>query len=76
MTCAHHYVLEAPNGPTTTGVCRHCGQTREYRNAGDGEWGIANMRDMQRTCPECGQKLRVNNMVRHRSARHGVAVAS
>lgn len=30
---AHHFVLEEPNGSETTGVCRHCGDTRVWRSA-------------------------------------------
>lgn len=27
---AHHWIIEAPNGPTVEGVCKRCGETRVY----------------------------------------------
>ena len=30
MTCAHHWLIESPAGPTSTGVCKHCGAVREF----------------------------------------------
>ena len=31
--CAHHWVIAAPNGPTSEGVCRRCGHQREFVNS-------------------------------------------
>ena len=31
--CAHHWRLEAPNGPMSLGQCRHCGDERSFPNA-------------------------------------------
>lgn len=30
--CEHHWIIEAPNGPTSAGECRVCGETREFAN--------------------------------------------
>lgn len=30
--CRHHWVLEAPAGPVSRGVCKRCGEVREFRN--------------------------------------------
>ncbi|MCS7206611.1 MAG: hypothetical protein NZ951_01555 [Dehalococcoidia bacterium] len=30
--CRHKWVLEIPNGPTSRGTCRLCGEVREFRN--------------------------------------------
>ncbi|GBD11639.1 hypothetical protein HRbin23_01310 [bacterium HR23] len=30
--CRHKWVLEMPNGPTSRGTCRLCGEVREFRN--------------------------------------------
>lgn len=30
--CRHKWVLETPNGPTSQGRCRLCGEVREFRN--------------------------------------------
>lgn len=31
--CAHHWMLESPNGALAFGRCRTCGAVREFRNA-------------------------------------------
>ena len=31
-TCAHHWDIAAPDGPTSLGVCRNCGDTKEFAN--------------------------------------------
>lgn len=31
--CAHHWVLEAPNGAVSHGRCRVCGAIKEFRNS-------------------------------------------
>jgi len=30
--CRHHWVIESPSGPTSTGVCKHCGAVKEFNN--------------------------------------------
>ena len=40
--CAHHWVIEPSNGPLSGGVCRRCGQSREFQNSVDTPpWPIA-----------------------------------
>lgn len=31
-TCPHHWLIEPPKGPTSMGVCKLCGETREFDN--------------------------------------------
>ena len=31
--CAHFWLIESPNGPTSDGVCKLCGEYREFRNS-------------------------------------------
>ena len=31
--CKHFWVIESPSGPTSDGVCRNCGEAREFRNS-------------------------------------------
>ncbi len=31
--CHHHWVIESPNGPTSRGCCRTCGEIREFKNS-------------------------------------------
>ncbi len=31
--CCHRWLLEMPNGVTSTGVCRSCGRSRSFLNA-------------------------------------------
>ena len=39
--CAHHWVIPAPNGPTSEGTCRLCGHQREFVNYAEyvSPWG-------------------------------------
>jgi len=34
-TCTHHWLIEAPNGPVSKGVCRRCGEGRGFRNSAE-----------------------------------------
>lgn len=31
--CRHHWVIEAPQGATSHGVCKRCGAQREFSNS-------------------------------------------
>ena len=31
--CSHYWVIESPNGPMSSGRCKHCGERREFRNS-------------------------------------------
>ena len=31
--CTHHWVIDQPNGPTSRGVCKLCGEHSEFRNS-------------------------------------------
>ena len=33
IVCAHHFVIEPPNGPVSIGTCKLCGFQREHRNS-------------------------------------------
>jgi len=38
---AHHFIIGMPDGPTSPGVCKHCGAERDFRNAiDDGSEGV------------------------------------
>ena len=30
--CRHHWIIEAPTGPVSRGVCRLCDEVREFNN--------------------------------------------
>ena len=30
--CIHHWVIDVPDGPLSKGLCRLCGEAREFRN--------------------------------------------
>lgn len=32
-TCHHYWVIEAPEGPTSRGVCKFCGEVKEFYNS-------------------------------------------
>ncbi len=33
--CAHHWIIETPNGPISKGKCQLCGEEREFNNSID-----------------------------------------
>ena len=38
--CCHHWEIQAATGPTSPGICRNCGETREFKNYVEGSsWG-------------------------------------
>jgi len=30
--CIHHWMIDPPIEPTSKGVCKHCGEEREFEN--------------------------------------------
>ena len=30
--CVHYWIIECPQGPTSVGTCRNCGERRVFRN--------------------------------------------
>jgi hypothetical protein len=34
-SCRHHWLIEAPQGSTSKGICKVCGENREFRNSSD-----------------------------------------
>ena len=41
--CAHHWVIDVPNGPLSEGECKRCGEKREFTNSAEptAMWNIA-----------------------------------
>ena len=40
QACEHHWVIDRPNGPSSRGLCRNCGEAREFLNYSEGSsWG-------------------------------------
>ena len=33
--CNHHWVIDPPNGPTSSGHCKLCGQARKFPNSSE-----------------------------------------
>ena len=33
--CAHHWIIETPDGPISKGKCQLCGEEREFNNSTD-----------------------------------------
>ena len=36
--CAHHWMIETSQGPMSKGVCRLCGENREFNNSPEASW--------------------------------------
>jgi hypothetical protein len=34
-TCRHHWIIEPPQGSTSRGTCKVCGEERDFRNSSD-----------------------------------------
>ena len=32
LVCQHHWLIQSADGPESNGVCRICGETREFKN--------------------------------------------
>ncbi len=32
LGCQHHWLIDSPNGPVSRGICRVCGEEREFLN--------------------------------------------
>ena len=30
--CRHHWIIETPNGPVSKGICKLCGEKRDFEN--------------------------------------------
>jgi hypothetical protein len=42
-TCHHYWIIELPNGPTSRGRCKFCGQEKEFDNLGPDAWRYADI---------------------------------
>lgn len=32
ISCAHYWIIDSPGGPTSFGICKHCGEVKEFYN--------------------------------------------
>ena len=32
LVCRHHWLIQAADGPTSVGICRICGENRDFKN--------------------------------------------
>ena len=32
LVCRHHWLIQAADGPTSAGICRICGENRDFKN--------------------------------------------
>lgn len=42
-TCHHYWIIEVPEGPTSRGVCKFCGEEKEFDNLGPDSWRYGDM---------------------------------
>jgi len=47
--CRHYWIIEPPNGATSRGRCRFCGQEREFDNLGPDSWRYGDMSELLAT---------------------------
>ena len=36
--CQHHWVIGRPAGPVSKGLCRRCGEERDFPSYNEGDW--------------------------------------
>ena len=36
--CNHYWIIEPPRGPISRGVCKHCGEEKEFNNIFTATW--------------------------------------
>ena len=55
-SCCHHWEIQVATGPTSLGICRNCGEAREFKNYVEGSsWG--DDRTPAREVPSVSAKL-------------------
>ena len=50
--CVHYWIIDIPSGPVSNGVCRRCGETREFSNYVDSYTGWDETRYYNHRSPE------------------------
>ncbi len=50
--CRHHWIIDGPDGPISTGRCKFCGEEREFQNGSDVQMGVRT-----KLCRACGSIL-------------------
>ena len=58
MPCRHHWLIAPSNGPTSKGVCRFCGEEREFKNSKE-EYGPKRSAAAHTMYSTPGEKLRI-----------------
>ena len=52
LICQHHWVIQAADGPTSSGVCRVCGEAKEFNNYVEtATWGDTRLINRQDPVP-------------------------
>ena len=52
VVCQHHWLIQAADGPTSSGVCRLCGETKDFKNYVEtASWGDTRLVNRQVPVP-------------------------
>ena len=52
LGCQHHWLIQAADGPTSPGICRVCGETKDFKNYVEtATWGDTRLINRQDTVP-------------------------
>ena len=52
LVCSHHWLIQAADGPTSSGVCRICGETKDFKNYVEtATWGDTRLINRQDPVP-------------------------
>ncbi len=52
LGCQHHWLIQAADGPTSPGICRVCGETKDFKNYVEtATWGDTRLINRQDSVP-------------------------
>ena len=52
LSCQHHWVIQAADGPTSSGICRFCGEIKDFKNYVEtATWGDTRLINRQDPVP-------------------------
>ena len=52
VICQHHWEIKAADGPTSPGMCRFCGEARDFKNYVEtATWGDTRLMNRQESVP-------------------------
>lgn len=71
-TCTHHWTIQPATGPVSQGVCRICGEVREFKNYVEAAtWGDSRLSNKSNSDDSQGTAKPVSNKTEDKAADKG-----